>query len=160
MQRSSTVPTRICMQMSTGGRRAQNGRPTTTGWRSWVDAAHTPGQGIYVRSACAGLAVPRFGCNNIGVVLHSTNHCCLLLKKQAQSDVLRYFKSVGGSSQIRCKMYHVQRHTDKHLCKDQMSPAQKVNVRADDLASSTLMEAVSSQKFIMSLFPTEGISLT
>jgi hypothetical protein len=45
-----------------------------------------------------GLATPCFGCDNMGVVLHGTNYRHPLLDKQAQSDVLRYFKQLISES--------------------------------------------------------------
>ncbi len=107
----------------------------------------------------SGAAKVRYGCDNMGVVLHGTHHKRPLLEKQAQSDVLRYFKQLVGSSRIRGEIHHVYGHTDEHLRRDQMTPAQQVNVRADELASSALMEAVRTQQFIKSLFPSEGVSL-
>ena len=41
-----------------------------------------------------GLATPCFRCDNMGVVLHGTNYRRPLLEKQAQSDVLWYFKQL------------------------------------------------------------------
>jgi hypothetical protein len=51
-----------------------------------------PGRGVL------GLATPCFGCNNMGVVLHGTNYRRPLLEKQAQPDVLRYFKQLISES--------------------------------------------------------------
>jgi hypothetical protein len=36
----------------------------------------------------AGSAILEYGCNNMGVVLHGTQHRRPLLEKQAQSDIL------------------------------------------------------------------------
>jgi hypothetical protein len=109
---------------------------------------------LVVKAAISGRnvgvsATPRYGCDNMGVVLHGTHHHRPLLGKQAQLDVLHYFKQLVGSSRIRSEIHHVYGNMDKHLCQDQMTPAQQLNVRADDLASSALMEAVGSQH----LFP-------
>jgi hypothetical protein len=41
-----------------------------------------------------------------------------------------------------------------------MSLSQRVNVRANLLASEALMTAVESQTFIVPTFPTEGVSLS
>ncbi len=106
-----------------------------------------------------GLATPKYGCNNIGVVLHGTHHRQPLLEIQAQSDVLRYFKNLVSTSQIGSKMYHIYGHTNQHLHQLQMSLAQQVKVRADKLASSALMEALTTQTFIRSLSSSKGVSL-
>jgi hypothetical protein len=100
----------------------------------------------------AGSAIPEYGCNNMGVVLHGTQHCCPLLEKQAQSDILRYCKRLISTSHIGGRMTHVYGHTDRHLKESQMSLSQRVNVRANLLASETLMTAVVSQTFIVPKF--------
>ncbi len=41
-----------------------------------------------------GSATPCFGCENMGVVLQGKNYWHPLLKKQAQSNVLQYFKQL------------------------------------------------------------------
>jgi hypothetical protein len=108
----------------------------------------------------AGSAIPEYGCDNMGVVLHGTQHCCPLLEKQAQSDILQYFKRLISTSRIGGQMTHVYGHTDRHLKESQMSLSQRVNIRADLLASEALMTAVVSQTFIVPKFPTEGVSLS
>ncbi len=75
---------------------------------------------LIVKAAIAGrgvlgLATPCFGCDNMGVVLHGTSYWCPLRKKQAQSDVLCYFKQLILESRIGCTMVHVHGHMDKHL---------------------------------------------
>ncbi len=47
----------------------------------------------------------------MGVLLHGTQHRYPLLKKQAQADVLRYFKHLVSTLRIGSKMYHVYGHT-------------------------------------------------
>ena len=54
-------------------------------------------------------------------------------------------------------MVHVHGHMDKHLRQDQLTPLQRVNIRADELASSALMAALATQTFIKDLFPSEGV---
>jgi hypothetical protein len=117
---------------------------------------------LIVKAAVAGrgvlgLATPCFGCDNMGVVLHGTNYWRPLLEKQTQSDVLRYFKQLILESQIGCTMVHVHGHMDKHLRQDQLTPLQRVNIRANELASSALMAALATQIFIKDLFPSEGV---
>ena len=67
---------------------------------------------LIVKAAAAGrgvlgLATPCFGCDNMGVVLHGTNFWRPLLEKQAQSDVLWYFKQLISESQIGYTMFDV-----------------------------------------------------
>jgi hypothetical protein len=54
-------------------------------------------------------------------------------------------------------MVHVHGHMDKHLQQDQLTPLQRVNIRADELTSSALMAAHATQTFIRDLFPSEGV---
>ena len=113
---------------------------------------------LIVKAAVAGRGVlgsatPCFGCDNMGVVLHGTNFWRPLLRKQALSNVLRYFKQLISESQIGCTMVHVHGHMDKHLRQDQLTPLQRVNIQADELASSALMAALATQIFIKDLFP-------
>jgi hypothetical protein len=100
----------------------------------------------------AGSAIPEYGCNNMGVVLHGSQHHCPLLEKQAQSDILRYFKCLISTSCIGERMTHIYGHIDQHLKESQMSLSQQVNVRANLLASEALMTAVVSQTFIVPKF--------
>jgi hypothetical protein len=119
---------------------------------------------LIVKAAIAGRNVlgspiPHFGCDNMGVVLYGNNSRCPLLEKQAQADVLQYIKQLISELRIGGTMVHVHGHMDEHLCCEQLTPAQLVNVKADELASSTLMLAITTQTFIKDIFPSEGISL-
>jgi hypothetical protein len=53
-----------------------------------------------MRKNVCGFAVPKFGCNNMGVVVYGTQHQRPLLEKQARSDVLRYLKNLVLTSCI------------------------------------------------------------
>jgi hypothetical protein len=119
---------------------------------------------LIVKAAIAGRNVlgspiPHFGCNNMGIVLHGNDSRRPLLEKQAQADVLRYFKQLILESRIGGTMVHVHGHMDEHLRCDQLTPAQLVKVKADKLASSALMLAITTQTFIKDIFPSKGISL-
>ena len=118
---------------------------------------------LIVKAAIAGRGVlgsatPCFGCDNMGVVLHGTNYRCPLLEKQAQSDVLQYFKQLISESQIECTMVHVHGHMDKHLRQDQLTPLQRVNIQADEFTLSALMAALAAQTFFKDLFPSKGLT--
>ena len=54
-------------------------------------------------------------------------------------------------------MVHVHGHMDKHLRRDQLTPLQRVNIRADEFASSALMAALMTQTFTKDLFPSKGV---
>ena len=118
---------------------------------------------LIVKAAIAGRGVmgsatPCFGCDNMGVVLHGTIYRCLLLEKQAQSDVHPYFKQLISESWIGCTMVHVHGHMDKHLRQDQLTPLQRVNIQADEFTLSALMAALAAQTFFKDLFPSKGLT--
>jgi hypothetical protein len=52
-------------------------------------------------------------------------------------------------------MQHVYSHADGYLLEAEMSPAQRVNCRADKLATAALMAVVEANEFILSIFPLE-----
>jgi hypothetical protein len=56
-------------------------------------------------------------------------------------------------------MQHMYSHADKYLSEAKMSPAQRVNFRADKLATAGLTAAVEANEFISSIFPSEKSAL-
>jgi hypothetical protein len=84
------------------------------------------------------------------VVIHGNNCQCPILEKQAQADVFCLFKLLILSSQIGGKMYHVRGHMDKLLCPGQLAVEERVNCRADKLASEALVNGLANQQFISS----------
>ncbi len=50
-------------------------------------------------------------------------------------------------------MQNVYGHADKYLLEAEMSPAQRINCKADKLATVALMAMVKANKFISSIFP-------
>jgi hypothetical protein len=104
-----------------------------------------------------GHGPPTVGCNNMGVVQHGNSPRCPMLEKQPQSDVLWYFKGLMALSIIGGWTQHVYGHADKYLLEAEMSPAQRVNCRADKLATAALMAMVGANKFISSIFLLEKV---
>jgi hypothetical protein len=96
------------------------------------------------------------GCDNMGLVRHGNTPCHPMLEKQPQSDNLWYFKGLMASSRIEGWMQHVYGHADENLLEAEMSPAQRVNCRADKLATAALIAAVETNDFISSIFPSEN----
>jgi hypothetical protein len=92
------------------------------------------------------------GCDNMEVVRHGNSPHHPMLEKQPQSDVLRYFKGLVASSRIGGRMQHVYGHTDEYLLEAEMSPAQRLNCRADKLATAALIVAVEVNNCILSIF--------
>jgi hypothetical protein len=99
------------------------------------------------------------GCDNMCVVQCGNSPRCPMLEKQPQSDVLRYFKGLMATSRIGGRMQHVYGHADKYLLEAEMSPAQRVNCRADKLATVALIAAVEANEFISSIFPLEKVCI-
>jgi hypothetical protein len=98
------------------------------------------------------------GCNNMGVMVqHGNSPRRPMLEKQPQSDVLRYFKGLMALSRFGGRMQHVYGQADKYLLEAEMSPAQRVNCRADKLATAALMAMVEANEFISSIFPLEKV---
>ncbi len=97
------------------------------------------------------------GCNNMGVEQHGNSLQCPMLEKQPQSDILLYFKGLMALSRIGGWMQRVYGHTDKYLLEAEMSPAQRVNCRADKLATAALMAMVEANEFISGIFPSEKV---
>ena len=56
-------------------------------------------------------------------------------------------------------MEHVYGHSDEYLSETEMSQDQRINCRADKLATSALVAAVDTNKFITSIFPSEGVCI-
>ncbi len=56
-------------------------------------------------------------------------------------------------------MQPVYGHADKYLLEAEMSPAQRVNCRADKLAKAALMAMVEANEFISSIFPLEKVCI-
>ncbi len=56
-------------------------------------------------------------------------------------------------------MQHVHGHADNYLSETKMSPAQRVNCRADKLATAALIAAVETNEFISSIFSSEKVSV-
>jgi hypothetical protein len=97
------------------------------------------------------------GCDNMGVVRHGNSPQHPMLEKQSQSDVLWYFKELMASSRIKGPMQHVYGHADEYLSEAKMSPAQRVNCRADKIAMAALITTVKANEFISSIFPSEKV---
>jgi hypothetical protein len=99
------------------------------------------------------------GCDNMGVVQHGSSPHHPMLEKQPQSYVLWYFKGLMASSRIGGWMHHVYSHADNYLLEAKMSPTQRVNCRADKLATAALIAAVEANDFISSIFPSEKVCM-
>ena len=92
-------------------------------------------------------------------MFHGNNPRRQLPEKQAQGDVLRILKRLITSLRYLVKLKHVFANLDKVLRKYQMEDGEWLNCKADKLASNDLVSTVSSDTFITSVFPFEGLCL-
>jgi hypothetical protein len=54
-------------------------------------------------------------------------------------------------------MEHMYGHSDEYLSETEMSHDQRINCRADKLATTALVAAVTMNQFITSIFSSEGV---
>jgi hypothetical protein len=144
------------MWTSSGQRRVLKRQQITTAPRYWGGCITQ----LIIKAAITGRNVQghgtlTVGCDNMGVVQHGNSPRQSMLEKQPQSDVLRYFKGLMAFSRIGGRMQHVYGQADTYLSLAKMSPAQRVNCRADKLAMVALIVAVEENEFILSVFPLE-----
>ena len=99
----------------------------------------------------------RVGCDNLGVVNHGNKARRPLYERQSQADVLRLFKQLVAQSLVPVEMYHIYGHMDELLPFHRLTLEERLNCRADELASEALLAAISTQLFISSNFPFEDI---
>jgi hypothetical protein len=100
---------------------------------------------------------PHFGCDNNGVVYHGNHPHRPLPAKQAQADVLRYYRQLVQSAPFKCKMYHVHGHLDRYLSYAEMTPSERLNCDCDKLAGAALHAAVEQDVFISRFLPGEDL---
>jgi hypothetical protein len=122
------------------------------------------GAQLIIKAATTGRGVTghqalRIGCDNMGVVRHGNSPLWPMLERQPQADVLRYYKGLMASSRIRGKTEHMYGHSDEYLSETEMSHDQRINCRADKLATSALVAAVNMNQFITSIFPSERVCI-
>jgi hypothetical protein len=74
-------------------------------------------------------------------------------EKQAQADLLRYYKRLVRDAPYRCHMYHVFGHLDKLLPLEELEPEEIANIECDEGADIALEEGVRSGVFIDRILP-------
>jgi hypothetical protein len=99
-------------------------------------------------------------CDNRGVVLHGNSPQRALKEKQAQADVLRVFKRVINEQQFAVKMEWVPSHQDDEKSWDQCTLKEKINIKVDRLAKTSLVAAIADNVYIDSGFPGEHITVS
>ena len=113
-------------------------------------ASHTP-------SVCPQHPVLRH-CDNMGVVKHGNRLYPRLKDGQSQSDIIRLMKDIDSHLPFPYRYVWVESHTDsKSHRKHVQTSIERCNTRADSMAKTALVSALSSREFISSLFPFESI---
>ncbi len=127
----------------------------------WVKILGGVGAQLLVKAAVAGCHVagshiPKYGCNNMGVVIHKTHCKQPMLEKQT---LLWRFKPIMSTYCIGGQMYHVHGHMHELLRCNQLSVEQMVNCRVGKHAAEALVQGASAQRFITRQFPFENTRL-
>jgi hypothetical protein len=78
-------------------------------------------------------------------------------EKQAQADLLRYYKHLVRDAHYKCHMYHVFGHLDKLLPLAELKPEELANIKCDKGADIALIEGVRSGVYIDRVLPDEDM---
>jgi hypothetical protein len=97
---------------------------------------------------------PQCGCDNKTVVHHGNHPRRPMPEKQAQADLLRYYKRLVRDAPYRCRMYHVLGHLDRYLSLDELTPEELANI-CDEEADIALSEGVRLGHYIDRVLPDE-----
>ena len=100
---------------------------------------------------------PRIGCDNKAVVFHGKHPWRPIIAKQAQADLLRYYKTLVCTCPVRCSFYHVHGHFDQLLSHEQLTLEEQLNCARDKLADSALAFGLQSGCYISCVFPREDL---
>ena len=99
-------------------------------------------------------------CDNRGVVLHGKSPQRPLKEKQVKADVLRVFKRVINEHQFVVKMEWVPSHQDDTKSWAQCTLKERINIKVDKLAKTSLIAAIADKEYIDSGFPGEYITVS
>jgi hypothetical protein len=58
------------------------------------------------------------------------------------------------------RLFHIHSHSDKHTRKEDLTLDQRLNIRADELATNALTESVDNNSFIKTSFSTEKVTIS
>lgn len=98
---------------------------------------------------------PQCGGDNKTVVYHGNHPRHPMPEKQAQADLLRYYKWLVRDAPYKCHMYHVHGHLDRYLSLNDLTPEELANIECDKEADIALAEGVRCQRFIKRILPDE-----
>jgi hypothetical protein len=85
---------------------------------------------------------PQCGCDNKTVVWHGNHPRRPMPEKQAQADLLRYYKRLVRDACYKCHMYHVFGHLDRLLTTEELEPEEVANIECDEGADVALADGV------------------
>lgn len=98
---------------------------------------------------------PQCGCDNKTVVYHGNHPRRPMPEKQAQADLLRYYKRLVRDAPYKCQMYHVYGHLDQYLSLDELTIEELTNIECDEEADIALVEGVRLGRYIDRVLPDE-----
>jgi hypothetical protein len=115
---------------------------------------------LILKVASDGKYIPRnlcplCGCDNKTVVYHGNHPCRPMPEKQAQADLLRYYKRLVRDAPYKCHMYHVFGHLDQYLSLDELTPEELTNIECNDVADIALTDRVRRSLYIDRVLPDE-----
>jgi hypothetical protein len=100
---------------------------------------------------------PQCGCDNSTVVWHGNHPRRPMPEKQAQADLLRYYKRLVRDAPYKCHMYHVYGHLDRLLPLEELEPEETANIECDEGADVALEEGVRTGVYIDRILPDEDM---
>jgi hypothetical protein len=100
---------------------------------------------------------PQCGCDNKTVVWHGNHPRRRMPEKQAQADLLRYYKHLVRDARYKCHMYHVFGHLDRLLATEELKPEEVANIVCDEGADVALADGVRTGMYIDRILPDEDM---
>jgi hypothetical protein len=76
-------------------------------------------------------------------------------EKQAQADLLRYYKRLVRDAPYKCHMDHVFGHLDRYLSLDELTTEELTNIECDEEADIALTDGVRRSHYIDRVLPVE-----
>ena len=63
-------------------------------------------------------------------------------EKQAQADLLQYYKRLVRDAPYKSHMYHVFGHLDRYLSLEDLTPEELANIECDEEADAALSDGI------------------
>jgi hypothetical protein len=74
-------------------------------------------------------------------------------EKEAQADLLHYYKRLVRDAPYKCHMYHVFGHLDRYLYLDKLTPEELTNIKCNEEADIALIDGVGRSHYIDRVLP-------